>query len=311
MTARLPLSVSSGLIQQLKVGTDILDGGDTFNFLAGGRLTLTTGTPVTTSDTTSATPTIYYTPYIHDRITLYTGSNWQTFQFSELSNSALTGATAGQTWDAFVIYNSGTPALSFTLWSNSTTRGTNDLTRLNGVLVSTTDNTRRYVGTVYFWTNNTLSDADAQRGVWNCYNRVKRRMTKTNSTSHTYGTTSWREWNNGSAELMQFVTGLNEDAVDVSLLASMSFPAVAQPYTAYTGVNLDSTSATPALNGGQESTPTTSQVKSFSIGSAMTFPTSTISTIGNHYFAAMEEGGSASSATVTFSSYTMTAMLPM
>ena len=40
-----------------------------------GRLTLTSGTPVTTNDVTAAT-TIYYTPYKGNAIQLYNGTNW-------------------------------------------------------------------------------------------------------------------------------------------------------------------------------------------------------------------------------------------
>jgi hypothetical protein len=39
----------------------------------GGRLTLTSGTPVTTNDVTGAT-TIYYVPHNHDQVPLYDGS---------------------------------------------------------------------------------------------------------------------------------------------------------------------------------------------------------------------------------------------
>jgi len=52
----------------------------------GGRLTLTSGTPVTTSDVTAAT-SVYYTPYVGNKISLYNGWEWIFHEFSELSLS--------------------------------------------------------------------------------------------------------------------------------------------------------------------------------------------------------------------------------
>jgi len=50
----------------------------------GGRLTLTSGLPVTTSDVTNAT-TVYYTPYVSNVITLWNGNAWQPIAFNEVS----------------------------------------------------------------------------------------------------------------------------------------------------------------------------------------------------------------------------------
>lgn len=60
--------------------------------LCQGRLTLTSGTPVTTSDVTAAS-TLYFTPYGGNKITLYTGVYWQPFTFTERS-LALSGLTS-------------------------------------------------------------------------------------------------------------------------------------------------------------------------------------------------------------------------
>src|SRR5574337_954655 len=56
--------------------------------LPGGRLTLTSGTPVTTSDVTGAT-TVYYTPYLHNLIPLWDGQNWAPVEFSETHQAEL------------------------------------------------------------------------------------------------------------------------------------------------------------------------------------------------------------------------------
>lgn len=53
----------------------------------GGRLTLTTATPVTTADVTAAT-TAYYALYAHGSIKLFSSSTWYQFDFAELSIKA-------------------------------------------------------------------------------------------------------------------------------------------------------------------------------------------------------------------------------
>lgn len=61
--------------------------------LSSGRLTLTSGTPITTADVTGAT-TVYYTPYNGNGISLYDGSAWVGVSFSEVSIK-LTDAQTG------------------------------------------------------------------------------------------------------------------------------------------------------------------------------------------------------------------------
>lgn len=82
----------------------------------GGRLTLTSGSPVTTSDVTAATA-IYLTPMRHDRYGLYDGVAWRTLQLAEMtltldSNTAHSGYHAmSAAFDVFLAYNSGTPVI--------------------------------------------------------------------------------------------------------------------------------------------------------------------------------------------------------
>jgi hypothetical protein len=89
--------------------TEVLTAGGLVNLLPsgsaqvyaaapGGRLTLTSGTPVTTSDVTAA-QTLYYTPYIHDQIALYTGS-WAGVTFSEKSLKLTDSSQTGRTTNA-------------------------------------------------------------------------------------------------------------------------------------------------------------------------------------------------------------------
>ena len=71
-----------------------IDGFQEINpMVAEGRLTLTSGTPVTTADVTGA-GTIYFSPYNGSRVAIYDGSKWYMRKFSELSLS-LTLTRAG------------------------------------------------------------------------------------------------------------------------------------------------------------------------------------------------------------------------
>lgn len=88
--------------------------------ISGGRLTLTSGTPVTTSDVTAAS-TIYYTAC---KISLYNGTAWALFTSPELS-LALGTLVNAQAYDVFVYDNSGTRTLELAEWANATVTMTN------------------------------------------------------------------------------------------------------------------------------------------------------------------------------------------
>lgn len=82
-----------------------------------GRLTLTSGTPVLTSNVTAAT-TIYLTPYLGNRTAVYTGSAWLPLAFNEISVAV--PSTVYRLFDIFEYNNSGTLALETVNWNQST-----------------------------------------------------------------------------------------------------------------------------------------------------------------------------------------------
>ena len=147
-------------------------GGGDFA-VADGRLTLTSGIPVTTTDVTGAT-TIYYTPYKGTKIGLFDGSStWNILTFAETS-LPLGTLTSGLTYDLFAYNNSGTLALEFSAWTNATTRAT-ALVYQNGILVKSGATTRRYLGTFYTTSTTKTEDSTARSDfLWNYYNRVQR-----------------------------------------------------------------------------------------------------------------------------------------
>lgn len=182
-----------------------------------GRLTLTTATPITTSDVTAAT-TLYYTPYQGSSIALYTGSVWAVSTLSEISIAV--PATTNQMYDVFVYSNSGTLTLELTAWTNDTTRAT-ALTLQNGVLVKSGATTRRYVGSIRTTSvSGQLEDSKKYRGVWNYYNRVGKSLRANDATaSWTYATPTWRAANSnttlGTARV-GLVVGVSEDSVNAT-----------------------------------------------------------------------------------------------
>lgn len=189
--------------------------GNLLSDIPSGRLTLTTGVPVTTSDVTAAT-TVYYTPYIGNKVSLYNGSVWLFHEFAELSLS-LSGYTADTNYDIFIYDNSGTLTLESVAWSTATARAT-AIVRQDGVYVKSGDATRRYLGTIRTTsTTGQCEDSNDSRFVWNYYNRVKKVCLKHESTQHTYTTPTYRYWNNDSSEIVEYVIGVVEDTIVIGL----------------------------------------------------------------------------------------------
>jgi len=194
-------------------------GGTPDPGLCQGRLTLTTGVPVTTADVTGAT-TMYFTPFNGSRLALYDGvSVWTVYTFTELS-LALGTLTSGKPYDVFVYDNAGTPTLEFLVWTNDTTRAT-ALTTQNGVYVKTGATTRRYLGTFYTTSTTTTEDSAAKRLLWNQYNRVPRQLLvleTTNSWNYTIAT--WRQARATGTNQLEALVGNAEDITDIDVFVT-------------------------------------------------------------------------------------------
>lgn len=212
--------------------------------LASGRLTLTSGTPVTDADVTAAT-TLYWALYKGNQIALYSGTEWLSFAIAQLSIAV--PATTNQMYDVFVNYNAGTPALAVTAWTNDTTRAT-ALTTQDGVLVKSGSTGQRYVGS--FRTTGVsgqTEDSIAKRLVWNFYNRVERDLRVLEGTdSWTYTTATWRQANNAAANKLAFVMGVTEDVVKARVIVNATNSGGAQ-VTVAIGVDSTTTPSTACL----------------------------------------------------------------
>ena len=140
--------------------------------LCEGRLTVNSGVPINTTNIGNAT-TIYFTPYIGNRISLFNGVDWVLDTFTEIS-IALGTLTADLSYDLFAYDSGGTVLFDSPLaWTNGTTRAT-ALAYQDGILVKNGDATRRYIGSFYTINTTETADTSTKRLVWNYYNRCRR-----------------------------------------------------------------------------------------------------------------------------------------
>lgn len=194
----------------------------------GGRLTTESGVAVSTSDRTSQS-TIYYTPFVHDQIVLWDGTNWRPYTFTETS-LVLSGLTSGKPYDVFGYVSSGVLALELLVWTDDTTRATG-VTLQDGRYCKGGDKTRLLLGTIYTTSTTATEDSEAKRYVCNVYNAVPRRILSAiyATYSHTYTTGTWREWNAGTGVVRPaFVSAVTVGTATFGFLANLS-AASAQP----------------------------------------------------------------------------------
>lgn len=187
-------------------------------YVCQGRLTLISGSAVTTSDV-SAASTLYFTPHRGNKIDLYDGSAWASYAFTERS-LGLSGLIANKNYDVFVYNNAGTLTLELAAWTNNSTRAT-ALASQDGVLVKSGATTRRYLGTIRTTGTTTTEDSRSKRFVWNFSHRTARPLLRLEATySWDYAGVAWRAANGVSLNVVACVIGVAEDAVSLDLDAA-------------------------------------------------------------------------------------------
>lgn len=252
--------------------------------LCEGRLTLTTGTPVTTADVTGAT-TMYFAPYKGNRCALYDGSAWNSYAFTERS-LALGTLTSGLPYDVFLYNNSGTLTLEFTAWTNTSTRAT-ALTTQDGVYVRSGATTRRYLGTFVTTSTTQTEDSFAKRLVWNYYNRQTRPMRVVEATnSWTYGTATYRQANGSTANQVALVIGLAEVPIQVQVSAIHANDTAATAAAVSIGEDSATTTATAVIMGRVTTAANNSQDQLRA--TYRSFPA-----VGYHFYTWLERGSGA------------------
>lgn len=239
-----------------------------------GRLTLTSATPVLSSDTASAT-TVYYTPYVGEILPFYTGQRFIGEEFAELSLTLVSQHTAGGIFDVFAFKDSATQRIGTgpvwgTLTAGSGARGTGagttelervdglwtnkvSMTARNGTSTYTVDaNKGTYLGSIYVdsgaagqVTHHVSYGQSRKAGVWNAYNRVPIILKAGDGTnSWTYTTATLRASNGDSTNSLTTFSGLLEEYYDVMCYTNVS-SSTNQLVSA--GVGWNSTSALSGL----------------------------------------------------------------
>lgn len=234
-SAEVYLDLTSAVASRLQVAMA--------SVIPGGRLTLESGVPISTTDQTAKT-TIYYTPYIHNVIPLWDGNAWVPTTFAETS-LALGTLTSGRPYDVFAYLSSGSLALELLAWTNDTTRAT-AVTLQDGRYCKSGDKTRLLLGSFYTRSTTTTEDSEEYRYVSNVYNQEPRRLYKdAGSSSHTYASGTVRQYNGGTGDMSLKMMMATSSVVEVSLAIVISNSASGTGSRVTLGWN-DTTSYTDA-----------------------------------------------------------------
>lgn len=354
------------------------------NSICDGRLTFSGTLPVTISDVISGDASagvVSYLPYAGNKISLYTGTSWQVYEFTGPSLDMFAASyTAHAIYDIFAYVSSGSVLLEGVSWgtnteynvtsisaaasavvtfsatgSNPFTVGTHvgisdctgsnasvvnnvwtvtavggssgaftvtlahvntasgaptvtngkikalkntrntSLTRLNGVLVSSSNNTRRYLGTVKISGNTGRSaDTKQQRFLYNYYNQVKRLLTAYESTEGwDYVGDVWRPYNGLGTNRVEIVIGQQEQVIKLDVCGMSRSTSGGYGLAA---VSIDSLTTIASDDFGRmylASQPNLSSIQQGVIGVYGFLPGygtyEDATAIGYHYFGAMEK----------------------
>ncbi len=280
-TSAYSTSVVDNRLSDLKIS-------DINHAMCQGRLTLESGVPVSTTDQTAKT-TLYFTPNVTgencgNKITVYDGTKWVLYSFSELSLS-ISSLTASTNYDIFVYDNAGTLTLSATAWTDAATRAT-ALYNQDGVYVKTGATNYRYLGTIRITgTTGQCEDSVSKRFVWNMYNRTERRLKRfETSASWPYSTDAWQQANASALNQVECVCGVAIDQLCLKVMAQMTSSGTNQAGSASIGIGIDSTSVSSAEDLGGRGASSFGNLFGFAVEYEDTMK------LGYHYYVWLERG---------------------
>ncbi|MEE4194485.1 MAG: hypothetical protein V2J07_04730 [Anaerolineae bacterium] len=200
--------------------------------VTGGRLTLQSAEPLGTTDRSGSM--VYYTPFTSTALSLYApGFGWVNHELSELS--LVLPSTINTNYDLFAYWDGDAIQLTSIAWSSDSARSS-ALALQDGQHVLAFDHTWRYLGTVRVGAGGTAVDSAEQRFVWNADNQRPRLVYRVDDTEHTYGTSTWRAWNNDSDNRLQIVIG-EKSPIALNLYGDQHCAAAGYPIRAAIGVD--------------------------------------------------------------------------
>lgn len=265
-----------------------------FFWSPGGRLTLTSGVPVTTADVTGAA-TLFYTEHEHAFLPLFDGRRfaptelpYRTGTTSRELALSLAGVSSGSLYDVFAKIDSGRARLFLgPTWSSTTARAA-AIARLLGRWTLAADPRALYLGTVYGSGAGTVDDAHGSRFVWNACNRVRRGSATKETTDSwaTSGTNStWAAVNGGAAVWKHsYVLGLDEcllEAIATVVMAPAAGPIYPSLAVALDGTTPDRSQSNFAYYADGSSSPVTAFFSAYpGIGLHYAQAVETTSTVG-------------------------------
>lgn len=268
-------------------------GGYLSHGICQGRLTTESGVTVSTSDRTSQ-GTLYYTPYVGNRIAIYDGTRWKYYAFSEISLSLT--LTTDKNYDVFIYDSSGTLTLELSsAWTNDTTRA-DALTTQDGIVVKSGSTTRRWLGVIRASGSNVTEDSKANRFIWNAYNKVPRQLFVQDLTSHTYATNTTRQYRATTTNKICFVTG---EVVGLDVLVGG-------------GVYTDGGATYPMISAALDSTSTETAYANIPASSSQVYYNTCLNiqaTLGYHYISVNQRNGSGSGSVTWYRGEVSTAFL--
>jgi hypothetical protein len=249
-------------------------GGSSTSFNFGGRLTLTSGTPITTTDVVGAT-VVFYAPLSGGAGATNTVPVWNGAAFVNVTITSSANDTVGQSvtlgsnwasgsgYDWFEGLNAGTPTLcSGPAWSNSgagtsargTGAGTTQLQMLNGIWTNAVSMTCRFNNTTTFtcavnqctYLGSTLmtgagltEDSQAKRYTYNQYNQSIRKMKVVEGTaSWSYTLTTWRQANANTANQLSIFAGFPGTLLEARVDATGDTSAAGSFVAVGVGINV-------------------------------------------------------------------------
>lgn len=218
--------VGQQFFTQLQADLEALFAG-TVSTLPQGRLSLTSGVAVTSSDVVGAT-TDYYVPAVGRYVPIWNGTQFVNVDIGGELSQATTDTTKSpaavannSVYDKLVWLAAGTPSSSRgPAWSSDTSRGTGagttEVEQINGIWVNkfaiTNGPVARFgtlVGSVRSNGSAQLMDSAAFRWVSNIYNAVSRNMLAIEpANSWTYTTAAFRQANANAANQLDFLQSL-------------------------------------------------------------------------------------------------------
>lgn len=246
--------------------------GNVIPYLFGGRLSLVSGDPTPTADQTAKTM-LYYTPYLFSRLGMKFSTGAKVIDCAEISLS-LGGFVANTNYDIFL--NDGA-VLSSTAWSTDTARATGLVRLTPGYLTLDGSPYKAYVGTIRTTgTTGQTEDSNAKRFVWNYYNRINRLLYVTATHGAAYVTASWRQWDNATANKVEFIQGFGESGLSVA-----GHCVIGGAASNYFGIGFDSVAAVVTACASEAAV---------SVNRNCGYALSGGATLGYHYLSLMEFG---------------------